>query len=131
MTECRHGFDGAECDLCLTAARPAGERSGSREGQTFSLIYAPSLRAHTFLHLNRQGDSWKIRDYTSPQHPAEEIAQAGEKSTKLVLNLAELEIVHEIDYPYSRKPFGVTITDSRYWFDEIAKANAKYLGRGL
>lgn len=131
MTECRHGFDEAECDLCLTSARPASERTGSREGQTFSLIYAPSLRVHTFLHLNRQGDSWKIRDYTSPQRPADEIAQAGEKSTKLVIDLAQLEIVHEIAYPYSNTPLGVTIENPRYWFDEIAKANAKYLGRGV
>lgn len=131
MIECRHDFEEGECDLCLTASRSAAERTGSREGQSFALIYAPSLAPDTFLHLNRQGDSWKIRHYESPSRPARELAQSSEKATKLVLDLARLEIEHEIAYPYSTSPAGVSIEDHRYWFDEIAKANAKYLGRGV
>lgn len=95
-------------------------------GHSFALIYAPSIRRDTFVHLNRQGDSWKIRRYLSPSRPAEEIAQAGERRTKLVVDLDSLEIVHHLDYPHSRMPLGVTIEDSRYWFDEIVKANATY-----
>ena len=131
MAECRHGFDEAECDLCLAAARPASERTGSREGQSFALIYAPSLDAGTFLHLNRQGDSWKIRRYSAASRRPEELAQSGEKTTRMMLDITKLEIEHQIAYPYSTSPSGVTVEDSRYWFDEISKANAKYLGRGL
>jgi hypothetical protein len=126
MSECRHGFDEGECDLCITAARPASERAGSREGQTFTLIYAPSLREDTFLHLNQQGDSWKIRHYGSPHRAAEEVAQSSEKRTRRMVDLTTLEIVHQIPYPYSNTPSGVTVEDPRYWFDEIAKANAKH-----
>ncbi|MER3388568.1 MAG: hypothetical protein RJQ01_00920 [Microcella sp.] len=49
----------------------------------------------------------------------------------MVLDITKLEIEHELAYPYSTSPSGVTVEDSRYWFDEIAKANSKYLGRGL
>lgn len=131
MTECRHGFEETECDLCLTAARPTGERTGTREGQSFALIYAPSLDPSTFLHLNRQGDSWKIRRYSSPSRRPEELAQSSEKATRMALDLTTLEIQHELAYPYSTAPSGVTVEDSRYWFDEISKANSTYLGEAL
>jgi len=42
----------------------------------------------------------------------------------MALDLDNVEFVHEIAYPYSTRPGGVSIRDSRYWFDEIAKANA-------
>ena len=95
-------------------------------GKTFALIYAPSLRPDTFLHLNREGDHWKIRRYRSPSKPAEELAQSGRASTRQVLDLASLEILYEIAYPYSTSSGGVSVTDSRYWFDEIAKVNARH-----
>lgn len=131
VPQCRHGFEEQDCDLCVTASRPASERTGSREGQSFALIYAPSLDRSSFLHLNRQGDSWKIRRYSSPSRRPEELAQSSEKTTRMMLDITRLEIEHELAYPYSTSPSGVTVEDSRYWHDEIAKANAKYLGRGL
>jgi hypothetical protein len=95
-------------------------------GKSFALVFAPSLRVDTFLHLNREGDHWKFRLYSSPSQPATELAQSGKATTRLVLELRDVEFVHEIAYPYSISPGGVPITNTRYWFDEIAKANAKF-----
>lgn len=131
MAECRHGMDEASCATCTSPSRSAGAPTGSRAGQSFALIYAPSLNRETFLHLNRQGDSWKIRHYPSPHGAPRELAQAGAKSTRMVLDLDELEIVHEVAYPYSTSPSGVSVEDHRYWFDEIAKTNSKFdIGTG-
>ena len=116
----------SDCDLCAAAVRHAESRGGSRSGHSFALIYAPSLHQETFLHLNRQGESWKIRHYHSPHRPAAVVAQAGEKSTRLVIDLARLVIEHEISYPHSLAPTGVSVEDHRYWYDEIAKANARH-----
>lgn len=126
MGECRHGMNEADCGHCSAATRTTAVREGSRAGHSFALIYAPSLNRDTFLHLNRQGDSWKIRHYPSPHHPPTELAQAGAKSTRLVLDLAQLDIEHEIAYPHSLAPTGVSVEDHRNWFDEIAKANGKH-----
>lgn len=47
VSECLHGFDEADCDLCITTSRPASERAGLGVGQTFALICAPRLRDDT------------------------------------------------------------------------------------
>ncbi len=127
MTECIHGLHTEQCDVCSATPTP-GRAAGSRSmaGKSFALIYAPTIREDTFLHLNREGIHWKIRRYWSPSKPAEEIAQSGLASTRQVLDLASLEIVHEVAYPYSTSPSGLSLKDSPYWFDEIAKANAQY-----
>jgi hypothetical protein len=95
-------------------------------GKSFALVLAPTLRPDTFLHLNREGDHWKLRWYRSPNQPAIELAQSGKASTRLDLDLRDVEFVHELSYPYSTSPGGVSVLDSRYWFDEISKANAIY-----
>ena len=126
MNECIHGFELGQCDLC-NASRPGVSRiSEWGEIQTFSLVYIPSHWPDTFVHLNVQGDHWKLRHYASPHRPAIELAQSGEASTRVVLDLAELVREHEESYPHSRTPTGVAVTDSRYWFDEIQKVNAKH-----
>lgn len=125
MSECRHGMNEADCDHCTAPGRASSAATGSRTGHTFALIYAPSLNRVTFLHLNRQGESWKIRHYSSPHRAPTVVAQAGEKSTRIVLDLAQLVIEHELPYEHSRRPTGVSVDDTRYWFDEIAKANAR------
>ena len=95
-------------------------------GKSFALIYAPEIREDTFLHLNREGDHWKIRWYSSPSKPAVELAQSGRATTRQVMDLSSVAIVHEIAYPYSSSPGGVSVTKSDYWFDEIAKVNAQH-----
>ncbi len=95
-------------------------------GKSFALVFVPNLRDDTFLHLNREGDHWKFRWYSSPNRPAIELAQSGRATTRRVVALNDVEFVHEIAYPYSTNPGGISITDHRYWFDEIAKMNAKY-----
>jgi hypothetical protein len=126
MTECRHGLDQDGCDICTPAApvaRGAGGTRGTWDGKTFALVFAPSLPVDSFLHLNRQGDHWKLRWYKSPSEPADVIDQSGPASTKLNLDLSKVEFQHEIAYPHSTSPGGVTVKDSRYWFVEIAKVN--------
>jgi hypothetical protein len=95
-------------------------------GKSFALVYAPTLRRDTFLHLNREGDHWKLRWYSSPNRPATELAQSGRASTRLALDLRDVDFEHEIAYPYSTSPGGVSVTDFRFWFDEIARINAAY-----
>jgi hypothetical protein len=43
-----------------------------------------------------------------------------------VYNLNNVTFVHEIAYPYSTSPGGVSVENARYWFDEIAKANTAH-----
>lgn len=126
MAECIHGSDEELCDYCT--AKATGSRGWARTmaGHSFALIYAPRLRSDTFLHLNRQGDSWKIRRYFSPSRAPEVVAQSGQLSTKLKLDLDELQIVHDLAYPTSRAQSGVKVTDCRYWHDEIARVNAAH-----
>jgi hypothetical protein len=38
----------------------------------------------------------------------------------------DVEFLHEIAYPYSTSPEGVSVTNFRYWYDEIAKLNAAH-----
>lgn len=40
-----------------------------------------------------------------------------------------MELVYEIEYPYSTSHLGVTGTDSRYWFDATARVNAQHADR--
>lgn len=126
MTECIHGLEENQCGACGTTARSAGSHEGTMAGKSFALVYAPSLRGDTFLHLNREGDHWKFRWYSTPNRPATELAQSGRASTRLVLDLRDVDFVHEIAYPYSTNPGGVSVTDFRFWFDEIARVNAAY-----
>jgi hypothetical protein len=126
VNECIHGLEDEQCSQCGERLRRASDVEGTMAGKSFALVFAPSLRDDTFLHLNREGDHWKIRWYSSSNRPANELAQSGQASTRLVVALSEIEFVHEISYPYSTSPGGVTITDHRYWFDEIAKVNAKH-----
>jgi hypothetical protein len=128
MTDCRHGFPEGECGDCADAVvRPSRSSStGRAEGHAFALVYAPTFCEDTFLHLNRQGDRWKFRRYTSPDQPAEVLAQSAPSSNSGIADLGSIEWFHEIDYPHSRKPAGVTVEDSRYWFDAIERANAQY-----
>lgn len=126
MIECIHGLDEHDCDICTGSKRSSGRPTSSMAGKSFALVFAPSLRADTFLHLNREGDHWKFRWYSSPHLPAVELAQSGVASTRLVLDLASVEFVHEIAYPYSTSGGGVSVTDYRYWFDEIARVNARH-----
>lgn len=124
MTECIHGLDINQCGVCSGRSTVRhGVVDGAWVGKRFALIYAPSVHDGTFLHLNREGDHWKIRWYQSAHSPATELAQSGRASTRRVLDLETIEIVHEIDYPYSSSPGGVTVKDSRYWFGEIQRAN--------
>jgi hypothetical protein len=95
-------------------------------GKSFALIYAPNLRPDTFLHLNREGEHWKFRWYSSPTKPAVELAQSGRASTRQLVDLASVEILHEVGYPYSTSPGGVSVTNSRYWFDEVTKLNVRH-----
>lgn len=126
MRECIHGLEEEQCGICGTSARRASRRDGTMAGKSFALVFLPSLREDTFLHLNREGDHWKLRWYSSPIRPATELAQSGRASTRLLLDLRDMEFVHEIAYPYSTRPDGVSVTNSRYWFDEIAKVNAAH-----
>ena len=126
MPECIHGLEENQCGVCGTSARSAKRLEGTMAGKTFALVFAPALREDTFLHLNREGDHWKLRWYRSPNQPAVELAQSGKSSTRLLLELSDVEFVHELSYPYSTSPGGVSVTDSRYWFDEIAKVNAAH-----
>ena len=128
MTECMHDFPENECGDCSGSAtrssRPAS--TGASTGNSFALIYAPLFRKDTFLHLNRQADRWKIRSFPSPHAPAEVLARSAPSSVSLVEDLASVGWLHEIAYPHSRTPEGVTVEDSRYWFDAIERANAQY-----
>jgi hypothetical protein len=126
MPECIHGLEEERCDLCTQRGRVSRGVDGTMAGKSFALVFVPTLRSDTFVHLNREGDHWKFRWYESPSRPATELAQSGKASTRLVLDLDDVEFEHEMSYPYSTSPGGVSITDSRYWFDEIARVNAKY-----
>lgn len=124
MAECIHGLEDELCGACTDKRTSGLGLGGTMAGQSFHLVYAPSLRADTFLHLNRQGEHWKLRWYKSSSRPAVEIAQSGIMTTRRVLNLLKVPFVYEITYPYSSSPGGVSVTDSQYWFDEVAKVNA-------
>lgn len=128
MTECIHAFPENECADCSgTASRSSRSVSATTTtGNSFALIYAPLFREDTFLHLNRQADRWKIRRYPSPHAPAEVLAQSAPSSVSLVEDLASVDWLHEIAYPHSRTPEGVTVEDCSYWFDAIERANAQY-----
>ena len=54
------------------------------------------------------------------------MAQSGIRTTRRVLDLDTVAIVHEVSYPYSTAPSGVSVKNSQYWFDEIAKVNSKF-----
>ena len=128
MTECRHGFQQDECGDCSGSAaqsiRAGG--GGTTSGNSFALIYAPLLRSDTFLHLNRQADRWKIREYRSPHGSAVVLAQSAPSAASPITELASVRWLHEIAYPHSRTPEGVTVEDARYWFDAIERVNAQY-----
>ncbi len=125
MAECIHGLDEERCDSCGRTAKGGSAPGGTMAGKSFALIFAPRIRDDTFLHLNREGDHWKIRWYPSPTRKAVELAQSGKSSTRIDIDLSDIRIEDEISYPYSTSPGGVTIQNSQYWFDEIAKANAR------
>lgn len=130
VTECIHGFPTDQCATCLGdggAGRSRGD--GSKTGQSFALVYAPGLRQDTFLHLNREGEHWKIRWYPSPTSPPVELAGSAQSSSTYVADLRSVELRHEIWYPTSMASDGVTVKDSRYWFDAIARANAQHADR--
>ena len=126
MEDCIHGLEEDQRGTCGTRALSADRREGTMAGKTFALVFAPALRGDTFLHLNREGDHWKFRWYSSPSRLATRLAQSGKASTRLVLDLADVELLHEIAYPYSTSPEGVSVTNSRYWYDETAKLNAAH-----
>ena len=127
MTECIHGLEEDFCGVCGRSAQGSSVQTGTMAGKSFALVYAPSLRDDTFLHLNREGDHWKFRWYSSPHREAIVEAQSGKSFTRRVLELNSVELVHEISYPYTTSPGGVSVTDYRYWFNEIAKANTELL----
>lgn len=126
MDECIHGLESDRCDSCNAQTSRGHGPTAEWAGKSFALVFAPSLRDDTFLHLNREGDHWKLRWYSSPNRRAIELAQSGKSSTHLILDLNELHLEHEISYPYSSSPGGVSIKDSRYWFDEISKVNGEH-----
>ena len=126
MEECIHGLDAARCDSCHSQHSRGHSPNEAWAGKSFALVFAPSMREDTFLHLNREGDHWKLRWYSSPNRPAVELAQSGKSSTRLLIELDDLQRPIEIPYPYSTSPGGVSIRDARYWFDEIARMNAEH-----
>lgn len=126
MNECIHGLESDRCETCNSRVPQGHNPNDDWAGKSFALVFAPSLRDDTFLHLNREGDHWKLRWYPSPNRPAVELAQSGKSSTRLLVDLGELQRDVEIPYPYSTSPGGVSIKDSRYWFDEIAKLNTEH-----
>ena len=125
ISECIHGLDEERCETCGTRATSTSDQSGTMAGQTFALVYAPSLRAETFIHLNRQGNHWKFRSYPYRNSPPIELAQAGRGSKLPDLVLAEVAILHEIAYPHSSAG-GHSVEDSLFWFEQIEKLNATY-----
>jgi hypothetical protein len=126
MAECIHGFEEASCGDCAARVIAARNSTGTMAGKSFALVFVPRLNEFTFLHLNREGDHWKFRWYESPSRPAIEVAQSGQATTRNHVTLSDLEFIHEIAYPYSTSVGGVSVKDSRYWFDEISQQNAKY-----
>ena len=126
MAECIHGFEEESCGDCAARTTAGRESTGTMAGKSFALVFVPGLMKLTFLHLNREGDHWKFRWYASSSRSAIAVAQSGQATTRFHVNLSDLEFMHEIAYPYSTSVGGVSVTDSRYWFDEIAKQNAKY-----
>jgi hypothetical protein len=126
MAECIHGFEEEQCAICASSGREGHSMTGTMAGKTFALVYAPTLRNDTFLHLNREGDHWKFRWYRSPHQRPVELAQSGKASTRTQLELKDVAFVHEVAYPYTTDAGGVTVNDSAYWFDEIARANDEH-----
>lgn len=129
MTDCVHGFSDGLCGDCSAARSRSvdlGSATRSSGGYGFALVYAPAFRTDTFVHLNREGEHWKIRHYPSPSTPAVGLAQSAPSSSPKVADLESIELRHEIAYPHSLAPGGVTTKDSRYWFDAITKANAAH-----
>jgi|tagenome__1003787_1003787.scaffolds.fasta_scaffold17693668_1 hypothetical protein len=121
VTLCIHEAETDQCADCGPRS-PALKRatgSGTRAGHRFDLVHVPALRDDTFLHLNTEGDSWAIRSYPSPTEPAVVLAR-GENAT----DRNSLGIVDRIWYPHSKGQGGERVTNHRYWFGEIAKANA-------
>ena len=113
--------------MCGASGASRSGSDGTWVGQSFHLVFAPSIRADTFLHLNRQGDHWKLRHYPSRTQRPVVIAQSGPASGGPALNLAMVGFKHERFYPHSSGSDGVRVNNSAFWFDEIAKANAEYL----
>ena len=129
MSECIHGLEEELCGSCgdqRDRSNLRHEPGRDWDGQTFALIYAPSIRDDTFLHLNRQGSHWKIRWYKSPNQKPYEVAQSGLASTRQVFDLNEVKFVHEVSYPYSTSIGGVSVENAQHWFDEIARMNDKH-----
>lgn len=126
MAECIHGMESGTCDLCGTGTREARAIEGTMAGKSFALVFIPSLRADTYLHLNRQGDHWKLRWYKSPNRDAIVLAQTAPSSTTTPFELTAEMIADEIAYPHSLAPGGVSVKDFRYWYNEIAKANSAH-----
>lgn len=116
MNECIHGLEEDLCGACADGRERSNSRmglGGTMAGKSFALIYAPSIRHDTFLHLNREGFHWKIRWYPSPSKKPFEIAQSGLASTRRVYDLNNVPFVNEISYPYSTQPGGVSIENAQ------------------
>lgn len=129
MTDCIHGFPENQCATCSAADATTRGGAASGSGKMFALVYAPAFRDVTFLHLNREGDHWKMRWYPSPSQPPVELAQSAPSSSGPTRDLSTVELRHEIAYPRSTAPGGVTVRDSRYWFDTIARVNNQHADR--
>ena len=128
MGECIHGFESEQCATCQsTARRASASNSGTMAGHSFALIYAPDLVPGTFVHLNIQGDSWKIRTYPTVEGPYVVVEQAGPRSKRGALDrLEDLRIEIREPYPHTSTGEGESIEDCRYWHNEIVKLNAKH-----
>jgi hypothetical protein len=126
VTECIHELQQDLCGTCGVNARRVGDSSRLLAGKSFALIVAPGILEGTFLHLNREGERWKIRWYSSPNRPAVEMEGSGFASKHRVEALDDINILQEIAYPHSTSPSGVPVDNFRFWFDEINRMNAKY-----
>ena len=122
VTVCIHEFEPGLCDVCERPSTGGRASSGaSMAGKTFELVHVPAVRDDTYLHLNREGESWALRWYPSPSDAAVELG----RSSRGDFDPAFSGVRDSISYPYSTSPGGVTVKDSRYWFREVAQANRK------
>ncbi|KQO98525.1 hypothetical protein [Leifsonia sp. Leaf264] len=94
-------------------------------GKEFYLVYIPRIREDTFIHLNVEGDTWKLRGYPTPDGPYEVISQTAKSNTKNVIELSEHPRVKQFPYDHSSRG-GESINNNRYWHDEIARRNREH-----
>lgn len=120
-TECIHGLDPHQCGICTQRTsrgrRPLGLATS---GRTFALIHAPDLEPITFVHLNVQGDTWKIREYPGPDVSFIERAGSGVDAGE-GHQLRDIRIAIWEPYPHTSTRAGESIENTRYWHDEIQK----------